>query len=77
MKEIVERMFERCIQDHEYEQALGIALECRRLDIVKTVLDTAGDPSLLSYVLDAVLTTVQKLEFRNEVRCRCKQLMVV
>lgn len=29
---IVERLFERCYADGQYEQAVGVALEARRLD---------------------------------------------
>ena len=29
---IVERMLEKCMQDGKFQQAVGIALECRRLD---------------------------------------------
>ncbi|KAE8712246.1 26S proteasome non-ATPase regulatory subunit 1-like protein B [Hibiscus syriacus] len=32
LEEIVERMLEKCIVDRKYQQAMGIAIECRRLD---------------------------------------------
>lgn len=32
---VVERMFQRCFADGEFTQAIGIALESRRLDIVR------------------------------------------
>ena len=35
LEAIVENMFERCFQDKEFKQALGIALESRRLDKVE------------------------------------------
>lgn len=38
---IVNKMFQRCLGDHKYKQAIGIALETRRLDIFeKTVLES-------------------------------------
>lgn len=30
---IVNRMFQRCLDDNQYRQALGLALETRRMDI--------------------------------------------
>ncbi|CAO3657434.1 unnamed protein product [Mucor hiemalis] len=61
------RMFQRCAEDCEYEQAIGIALESRRLDIVKMIIQKGDADKLLSYVLDVCMTLVQNLEFRNEV----------
>lgn len=60
-------MFQRCAEDCEYEQAIGIALESRRLDIVKSIIQKGDASKLLSYVLDVCMTLVQNLEFRNEV----------
>ncbi|KAI8643891.1 armadillo-type protein [Parasitella parasitica] len=67
LQDIVERMFQRCAEDCEYEQAIGIALESRRLDIVKSIVQKGDASKLLSYVLDVCMTLVQNLEFRNEV----------
>lgn len=40
---IVNKMFQRCLDDHKYKQAIGIALETRRLDIFeKTILESVG-----------------------------------
>lgn len=60
-------MFQRCAEDNEYEQAIGIALESRRLDIIKAIIEKGDSSKLLSYVLDVCMTLVQNLEFRNEV----------
>ena len=35
LENIVEKMFTRCYNDNAYDQALGIAMESRRLDKVK------------------------------------------
>ena len=68
MQKIVEQMWNRCISDKEYRQAMGIALDARRLDVIERVFNEAGRESgLLSYVLEAVMTVVVKLEFRNKV----------
>ncbi|KAF7725612.1 proteasome regulatory particle base subunit [Apophysomyces ossiformis] len=67
LQDIVERMFHRCSEDGEYEQAIGIALESRRLDVVKAIIEKGSPNKLLSYVLDVCMTLVQNLEFRNQV----------
>ncbi|KAI8983856.1 armadillo-type protein [Pilobolus umbonatus] len=67
LQDIVERMFQRCADDYEYEQAIGIALESKRLDVVNSIIQKGDSGKLLSYVLDVCMTLVQNLEFRNEV----------
>ncbi|KAG1151716.1 hypothetical protein G6F37_010932 [Rhizopus arrhizus] len=67
LQDIVERMFQRCADDGEYEQAIGIALESRRLDIIELNIQKGDASQLLAYVLDVSMTLVQNLEFRNEV----------
>ena len=67
LKKIVEAMLTRCLEDQEYKQALGIALETRRIDIVEHILQTTQDASLLSYVLETVMTLVTTLDLRNTV----------
>ncbi|OBZ82826.1 26S proteasome non-ATPase regulatory subunit 1 [Choanephora cucurbitarum] len=67
LQDIVERMFQRCADDQEYEQAIGIALESRRLDVIQSIIQKQGGQELLSYVLEVCMTLVQNLEFRNQV----------
>lgn len=67
MQDVVERMFQRCIDDKEYEQGIGIALEARRLDVVKTMIEKGSPSKLLPYVLEVCMTLVQNLDFRNQV----------
>jgi 26S proteasome regulatory subunit N2 len=38
IERVVQLMFSRCFRDSEYQQAIGIALESFRLDIVKETL---------------------------------------
>ena len=38
LEEIVDRMFDRCFQHGQYRQALGIAIETRRLDIFERAI---------------------------------------
>ncbi|ORX50506.1 26S proteasome regulatory complex, non-ATPase subcomplex, Rpn2/Psmd1 subunit [Hesseltinella vesiculosa] len=67
LQDIVERMFQRCAQDGEYEQAIGIALEARRLDVVQAMIQKGNPSKLLPYVQEVSMTLVQHLEFRNQV----------
>ncbi|TFK57040.1 26S proteasome regulatory complex non-ATPase subcomplex Rpn2/Psmd1 subunit [Heliocybe sulcata] len=64
---IIEGIFKRCIEEGEYKQAIGIALESRRLDIISKVYEHAHDTSLLSYAMDAVLDTGVSLSYRDQV----------
>jgi 26S proteasome regulatory subunit N2 len=67
LQSIVERMFQRCIDDGEYKQAIGIALESKRLDVVEDVISKGNPHELLSFVIEVSMTLVQNLQFRNEV----------
>ncbi|KDQ63503.1 hypothetical protein JAAARDRAFT_119183 [Jaapia argillacea MUCL 33604] len=64
---IIEGIFRRCFADGEYKQAIGIALEARRLDIISQVYQETRDISLLSYAMEAVLDTGFSLSYRDEV----------
>ncbi|KAE8232672.1 hypothetical protein CF326_g2293 [Tilletia indica] len=67
LKSIVDQMFERCISIGEFRQAVGIALETRRLDVIERVFGVSKDRALLAYTLDAVMTVVQSLDLRTKV----------
>lgn len=68
MEGIVERMFERCYADGEYTQAMGIALEARRLDKVEETIRHAADkPALLKYTFDVCQTLVASRDTRLKV----------
>ncbi|OSX67352.1 hypothetical protein POSPLADRAFT_1042584 [Postia placenta MAD-698-R-SB12] len=64
---IIEGIFRRCIADGEYRQAIGIALESRRLDVIQHIYEGTRDVSLLSYTMDAVLDTGFPLVYRDQV----------
>ena len=38
LESIVNRMFERCLSDRRYKQAIGIAFETRRVDILQRAI---------------------------------------
>lgn len=50
LENIVERMFEHCFADQEFKQALGIAVESMRLDIVERSITASNDvKAMLQY----------------------------
>ncbi|EGO30956.1 hypothetical protein SERLADRAFT_364688 [Serpula lacrymans var. lacrymans S7.9] len=67
LQHVVEGIFSRCIADGEYKQAIGIALESRRLDIIAQIYKLTREPSLLSYAMEAVLDTGFSLSYRDQV----------
>lgn len=67
LRSIVDQMFSRCIADKDYKQALGIALETSRLDVIEEVFNVTRDQGLLAYVLEAVMGVVHALNLRNQV----------
>ncbi|XP_012276882.1 26S proteasome non-ATPase regulatory subunit 1 [Orussus abietinus] len=68
---IVNRMFQRCLDDNQYRQALGLALETRRMDIFEAAIMKSDDVSgMLSYAFQVVMSLIQNRGFRNTVlRC--------
>lgn len=48
-------------------QAIGIALESHRFDVISTIYEQTQDTSLLSYAMEAVLDTGFSLSYRDEV----------
>ncbi|TFY64407.1 hypothetical protein EVJ58_g2635 [Rhodofomes roseus] len=67
LQSIIEGIFTRCISDGELKQAIGIALESRRLDVIKHIYNTTHDVNLLSYTMEAVLDTAFPLAYRDQV----------
>ncbi|KAF8293629.1 26S proteasome regulatory complex non-ATPase subcomplex Rpn2 Psmd1 subunit [Clavulina sp. PMI_390] len=64
---IIEGIFQNCLEEGEHKQALGIALESGRLDIITRVYQQTQDTDILSYVMEAVLDTGFTLSFRDRV----------
>ncbi|KAF8898847.1 hypothetical protein BD779DRAFT_1666615 [Infundibulicybe gibba] len=67
LQSIIEGIFSRCIAEGEFKQAVGIALESRRLDVISSIYQRTQDTSLLSYAMEAVLDTGFSLSYRNQV----------
>ncbi|KAK0245602.1 armadillo-type protein [Armillaria nabsnona] len=67
LQDIIEGIFSRCIEDGEFKQAIGIALESRRLDVIEHIYKHTNDVSLLSYAMEAALDTGFSLSYRDQV----------
>ncbi|KAM9646491.1 26S proteasome non-ATPase regulatory subunit 1-like [Trichechus inunguis] len=65
---IVNKMFQRCLDDRKYKQAVGIALEKRRLNVFeKTILESNDVPGRLAYSLKLCMSLMQNKQFRTKV----------
>ena len=50
LESIVNRMFERCFDEGRYQQAAGIALETRRIDLLeRAILESVSDRQTYMY----------------------------
>ncbi|GAM28697.1 hypothetical protein SAMD00019534_118730 [Acytostelium subglobosum LB1] len=68
LEAIVMGMFERCFKEGSYKQALGIAIESKRLDIIERSIAQSGNvQSMLSYCLNICNTIVSNKTFRQAV----------
>lgn len=68
LEAIVERMLEKCILDGRYQQAMGMAIECRRLDkLEEAVMRSDNAPGSLSYCIKVSHSYVNRREYRQEV----------
>ncbi|ESO10941.1 hypothetical protein HELRODRAFT_71906, partial [Helobdella robusta] len=63
---VVDQMFKRCFDDKQYKQAVGIALECRRMDIFeKAILESDDVAGMLLYTFKVSLSLIQSRRFRD------------
>ncbi|KAF5375084.1 hypothetical protein D9758_000379 [Tetrapyrgos nigripes] len=67
LKHIIENIFQRCISEGEFKQAIGIALESHRLDVISTIYKQTRDISILCYAMDAVIDTGLSLSYHDTV----------
>ncbi|XP_048439195.1 26S proteasome non-ATPase regulatory subunit 1 homolog A-like [Pyrus x bretschneideri] len=68
LEAIVERMLNKCIMDGKYHQAMGIAIECRRLDILEEAITKSDNVhGTLSYCINVSHSFVNLREYRCEV----------
>uniref|UniRef100_H2Y5G7 26S proteasome non-ATPase regulatory subunit 1 n=1 Tax=Ciona savignyi TaxID=51511 RepID=H2Y5G7_CIOSA len=68
LEEIVNRMFENCLEAGQYKQAIGIAVETRRLDIFeRAVKMTVKYKAILSYCTNLCTRLIQNKGLREDI----------
>jgi len=70
LEAIVNRMFDRCFEHAQYRQALGIAIETKRIDIFQRAvtgdLTDAQICDMLGYAFRVVMNLIQNRHYRGE-----------
>lgn len=67
MEGIVNRMFLKCFEDKQFKQAMGIAIEARRMDIFVNSIEKADNrEEMLSYAFRVVMNFQRNRSFRGE-----------
>ncbi|CDY12178.1 BnaC04g12080D [Brassica napus] len=68
LEAIVERMLGKCITDGKYQQSMGIAIECRRLDKLEEAITKSDNvEGTLTYCINVSHSFVNRREYRHEV----------
>ena len=68
MEAVINKMFDRCFFDNQYNQAIGIALESRRLDKLRESIERSGEiEDKLSYSFTIAQKIIKSKDFRSEV----------
>jgi len=80
LQAVIDQLFERCFRDGRYRQVVGIAVEARKLEVLKRAILRASEDEengkasakavsgeeLLEYLLDICMDIVQERSLRNE-----------
>lgn len=65
---VVSPFFYRCIADGKYQQAIGMGIECRRLDkLEEAVIRSDNIHATINYCIDVSHNFVYRREYRLEV----------
>lgn len=68
LEAIVEKMLDKCIADGKYQQAIGMGIECRRLDkLEEAVIRSDNIHATINYCIDVSHNFVYRREYRLEV----------
>ncbi|KAM7257793.1 hypothetical protein ACFE04_013534 [Oxalis oulophora] len=68
LEAMVERVLDKCILDGKYQQGIGIAIECHRLDKLEEAITRSSDlQGTLSYCIQVAHSFVNLREYRHEV----------
>ncbi|KAL2756047.1 hypothetical protein ACRALDRAFT_1050675 [Sodiomyces alcalophilus JCM 7366] len=83
LQRVVERLFDACLNEGRYKQVMGIAVEAKNLDVLRRVIQKAGEDGasskgkssdgptaaeeLMEYALSICMDIVQERSFRREI----------
>ena len=68
MEAIVNRKFDQCFAEGKFKQAIGIALETKRIDMVRASIEKSASPeAMLGYAFTLATETIKSKEFRTEI----------
>ena len=68
MEAIVDRKFEQCFGEGKFKQAIGIALETKRIDMVRASIERSSNPeTMLGYAFTLATETIKSKDFRTEI----------
>lgn len=68
LESIVERMIERCVLDGQFQQAVGVTIESRRLDKLEEVIKRSPNMvDVVTYALNVCKNHIVNREFRQQV----------
>mmetsp|Transcript_3610 Transcript_3610/g.10844 ORF Transcript_3610/g.10844 Transcript_3610/m.10844 type:complete len:1016 (+) Transcript_3610:101-3148(+) len=71
LKSVIERVLENCIERGEIREALGVAIEARRLDRVRSAVKSCSSRAeriaALSYCFECAQTLVASRQYRNDI----------
>jgi len=68
MEAVINKMFDRCFQDGRFTQAIGTALESKRLDKVREAIERSNNvEEMLSYTYLVAQNIVKNKNFRSEI----------
>lgn len=68
LETIVDRMFDQCFKDKQYKQALGVALETRRMDMFgQAILNSGNEMEMLAYAFRVAMTLIGERGWRDQI----------
>ncbi|XP_008485917.1 26S proteasome non-ATPase regulatory subunit 1, partial [Diaphorina citri] len=68
LEAIVNRIFDACLASKQYKEALGIALETRRMDVFEAAIKQCDDTSsILHYAFTLAMSSIQSRSFRAQI----------
>lgn len=68
MEAIVNKKFDQCFKEGMFKQAIGVALETRRVDKIQEAIEKAENPEeMLGYTFTLANETIKQKDFRTEV----------